>query len=59
MNKGRAYIYENGDQLLTTNDPADGKGMKLLWQGYADSPEEALQQFDPEGSWKARPMGTS
>lgn len=48
MNKERAYIYENNNQLLVTNAPKEG--LKLLWEGYADSPQEALKQFDPEGS---------
>jgi hypothetical protein len=51
----RVYIYDNGGQLFITNIPSDTsvpKGMKLLWEGYADSPEEALAQYDPQGDWR-------
>lgn len=51
----RAYIYENNSMLLTTDTPKEG--LKLLWEGYANSPEHALQQFDPEGSWKEGTSG--
>jgi len=48
----RAYIYDNGGLLLVTNDlTLIPQGSKPLWEGSADSPEDALQQFDPKGEW--------
>ena len=55
MSMRKAYIYENNNQLLVTDVPKEG--LKLLWEGYADSPEKALAQFDPNGEWKAVSTG--